>query len=787
MDGAMPKTVLISLAAVVALIVIVILLGMRYLRADDEDDFDDDVPAEPGRSRSRGTHYSHSAAQDQPRPRRQRGDMPDERFTRRPRSMPQGTGRGAGGRTADRAADRVADDRGWRDDGGRGPLPPRDARPARAAGSRRDHDDVGEPAAASARRRYGASDRAGQRGADDFDARPGRPSAAARDYERDRGDGRDDRDRWEGRDGRDRRDARTVAISREAAGSDRDERDRRSASRSAPRQDGSRKNGPAGDRDELLPAIKPRQGRNKHDADGEWPSNEWDELSDVDYWAEVAADKPLNASLPAEQPGRPGRSGSRTDATVPAARSDREPARPGRQPRQREAALQPEELLAPVTARKIDQPPAGGNEDLIGTGSHRAALGRTEQLHAVPPGPGFGRDGVPTTHGTPADDDPLTSPSFPRIAADDSRSYRRARRAADESQPSGPAPASQGPAGRRHDGSTQPPSYPHPIPAAQSASNGADYVMPPADPYALPASSTVPSYPIPAAASASGYHGSTASYSLPASSRSAGAGPGTPLPASLAPAGSGGYVIPGGSAPGSYLGTGSYAAPADADPSGYQFSGGAPSASYLPPAAAGPGGYGGETVVRGNYLPPAQDPASFRSPGADSGGYQTPPGGYSGAGLADHAPAAAPASYAYQADSGEYRVDRADLPGGYAQPVAQHAAYADPGSVSGPHPLPDPGYPGGYGGNESGFHASLAAQTDAGHPAYPAPVPVGHGSPYPPPGGQLPGRSPGYQDPYQQAPYDQPGYQPAPPQAGYAGADPYAVDPYGYSGHGGGR
>src|SRR6266568_2162538 len=103
MDGAMHETVLISLAAVVALIVIVILLGMRYLRADDEDDFDDDVPAEHGRSRSRGSHYPEPAAQpvaqpashNRARSRRQHDEVPDERLARRTRAMPQGVGRGS--------------------------------------------------------------------------------------------------------------------------------------------------------------------------------------------------------------------------------------------------------------------------------------------------------------------------------------------------------------------------------------------------------------------------------------------------------------------------------------------------------------------------------------------------------------------------------------------------------------------------------------------------------------------------------------------------------------------
>src|SRR5262252_5621270 len=130
MDGAMPKTVLISLAAVVALIVIVILLGMRYLRADDDDDFDDDVPAEHGR-------YPH----DPPRPRRERGDMPQDRL----RQRPVAAGRALAERPAGLTASRVADDRGRREENGRadrsGLLSHRDSRSARSGG-RRDRDDI---------------------------------------------------------------------------------------------------------------------------------------------------------------------------------------------------------------------------------------------------------------------------------------------------------------------------------------------------------------------------------------------------------------------------------------------------------------------------------------------------------------------------------------------------------------------------------------------------------------------------------------------------------------------
>ena len=730
MDGAMPETVLISLAAVVALIVIVILLGMRYLRADDDDDFDDDVDAEHGR-------YPHDSA----RPRRERGDMPQDRIRQRQRATP--AGRAPAERPAGRAAARVADDRSWREENsqaaGRGLLPRRDSRSARSSG-RRDRDEIREPAAAGARRGYQGQDRAGARGAEDDEAWPGRTQSAARDYERDRSDGRDERDRFPARDGRDRRDARTFAGSREIAVAERDDRDRRSASRSSHRPDGGRKNGAASDQDELLPAIKPRQSRNKRDADGDWPSNEWDELSDVDYWAELAADKPLTTPTPAEHPGRPRRGGSRSDASEPALR-DRDAGRAERHARQRDAAQQPDRAMVSAAARKLDPATADRSEDLLGSGTRRASLGRTEQMHAMPPGPGRGRDDLEPRSSVPLDDDPLTSPSFPRIAADDSRSYRRSKRAAaDESEPRG----------RTRESSTQPHSYPPP--AGPPADNGAGYARAGAsaaypvretDPYAsLPSNGTVPGYPV-------------------------------------AQGGSGSYPVPGSHASGSYPG-GGYPGPADFGQNGYQSAGAASAGSYLPPAATGAGGYSGDTVGRGNYQPPAPDPASFGPPAADSGSYHSLPVSYPDPGVGGHLPGVAAGGYPIAGDASEFRPDHADFAGTYP-------SYSDPLPSAFPQPQPDPGYlPNGYGaGHDPGFHPSLPGHLDAGYPPYQAPVAV-NDAPYPPAGGQLPEPQSGYQDPYRVAPYEQAGYPSPAAQPGYAGADPYAADPYGYSGYGNG-
>lgn len=75
-----------------------------------------------------------------------------------------------------------------------------------------------------------------------------------------------------------------------------------------------------------------------------------------------------------------------------------------------------------------------------------------------------------------------------------------------------------------------------------------------------------------------------------------------------------------------------------------------------------------------------------------------------------------------------------------------------------------------------------AAQPELGYPAYPAPVPNGQNG-Y----GAASPEAPGYgAAPYQHGGYDQAGYPlPEPPANGYAGADPYAVDPYGQHGYSG--
>ena len=70
----------------------------------------------------------------------------------------------------------------------------------------------------------------------------------------------------------------------------------------------------------------------KHDDDDDWPSTEWDKLSDEQYWAELSADKPLATTARTAQSSSPAAAKpARGQAARPAAtpRADRDRAAPG--------------------------------------------------------------------------------------------------------------------------------------------------------------------------------------------------------------------------------------------------------------------------------------------------------------------------------------------------------------------------------------------------------------------------------------------------------------------------
>jgi hypothetical protein len=794
MDGPMPKTVLIILAAVVALIVIVVLTGMRYLRADD-DDFEDDAPAEHGHARSRGHHPTRA---QQARPHAGHGEeMPDERRTERvgaARAARSGAVYG-GERGPDRGPDRrgaarVGQDRGWRDDsgeiphsgemprGGREPAPQREQRRVRAG--RGGHADVNEPVAASARSGRSQPGLGASRRPEEFDSQPGRAAASASVYERETAGGRerrDDRDRIarheeadfggrresgdrrddreipdprDSRDSRDRRKARPAASVREIG--DHDELDRRGATGPNARTD-VRKNGARSERGDLLPAVKARQGKSKRDSDGDWPTNEWDELSDVDYWAELASDKPLTTAAPSGQGSRARGRESRQDARPGPDRAEREGGSTGSELPVRQASRrerQPDQELLPPVASKPDLAASDrlAAPDQLSASDRRAAAGRPKAVTPAAARP------------APADDDPLTSPSFPRIEADDSRSYRRTRAAAPEArQPASREPDALQP--MRSGGHARPSvlSEPH---AAYPTEPHAAY---PAEPHAA--------YPaVPRVGSVSGLEGAgqTRSYPRP--------GPGgSDLEATTAGYGntaadraSSGYPVPA-----------SYQLPA-ANVASYAPATGGYSGGYQAPRSyptEGTDGYRGDTAGRGGY--PSSEYPSSEFPGyrPESGSVAYPralPGSYP--------PGSNSASYH---DAGSYSLPAptSGYDNGYPEQAASYQGYAGSGSSSGAYLPPEAGYQAGY---PRSAEASFGGPLDGGHgdfryPVYPAPVPAEHGAAYQAPARQLPG----YPEAAQQAgPYDPAGY-PAPVHetGGYEGADPYAVDPYGQNGYGG--
>src|SRR5215467_4985979 len=271
----MQDTVLIILASVVALIVIVVLLGLRYLRADDDEDFVDVAEGRSaGTARERGRARGHQ----------------DVRSAGRsgPGAMRGGAEQGG---SWDRHAGREGDRTRERPDRGQAPL---------RKTSRRVSDDSGELVGAAARS-------GGSR-----DARAERGERARRDERNDStGPG------WP-REVSERRHTSPGGRPAEA----RDARNDRSGYRESPDQRGTAHRGGGSDdrrgaastprREESLPDVRPRRG--KREGEDNWPSTEWDDLSDVDYWAELASDKPLpEAPQSAPTSSRAARTDSRRD------------------------------------------------------------------------------------------------------------------------------------------------------------------------------------------------------------------------------------------------------------------------------------------------------------------------------------------------------------------------------------------------------------------------------------------------------------------------------------------
>jgi hypothetical protein len=317
-------------------------------------------------------------------------------------------------------------------------LPRARKQPARTAADRR---PAAEPERQLVRAGRGLDDRADARTGAPFADRPDRPSdSRSRAAERaDRADtGRSSGDRA----------ARPPAAKPRPASSQAGYRDRGSEPRPASRDDsGAQQRRPAAPPVARGPAKPAR--RNGAEAQVDWES-----MSDVDYWAELAADKPLTgdeptAAIPA-MAAKPAQRRAPADGRPPAGAPDRPepgptaklPVRP--RPQQNGAGAPAGHGNSGQHARPADSGPhlrpgdSGQNRRPGDSGQNR----RPADLPSRRPRTGDYPVQQPASaqpslaalarlaDSSPAptfDDDPLTSPSFPAIVTSDSRSYRSRR------------------------------------------------------------------------------------------------------------------------------------------------------------------------------------------------------------------------------------------------------------------------------------------------------------------------------------------------------------------------
>jgi hypothetical protein len=288
------------------------------------------------------------------------------------------------------------------------------------------------------------------------------------------------------------------------------------------------------------------------------------------------------------------------------------------------------------------------------------------------------------------------------------------------------------------------------------------------------------------------------------------------------PVGTGGYPV----GTGSYQAAGSGASPAPAigAASGSQAVG---SGGYPGQVSGGPAGYPADARTS-TYSVPAAAVSGY--PAGPAGGYPDPASGRYPAQAAEHGgyPAAGSGGYLAQSTqpvSGGYPADTGPsaYPGpasGYTAGVSGTYSASRPAQVPAEPPLSYPGYSAGglagdgsspYPQNLAGSHPAAPGQGSeqaGGYPAFPAGQPgqfaAASAGVYSPALPQLPvapgnaGLGVGYPagqgypigtDDYsggqfRSVPYEPAGYPAALPETGgYAGTDPYALDPYGYPGY----
>jgi hypothetical protein len=223
--------------------------------------------------------------------------------------------------------------------------------------------------------------------------------------------------------------------------------DRRSASR--PGRPEERRRGPKGRPGGAQAPARSGPPRATRSGDSsEWDSSEWEKLSDIDYWTELASDKPLTTTAQPAAQDRPGRPRVGQEAETATIRT-----RPTAGAGPGEVDADPGGTVPravprrdPVTGLPVRGRPQAADAELT-----VAANGRSELAAApVPPAtaegqlppladprpPQSGHTGparapvrgvAPDRRPADLDDDPLTSPSFPKVPASDSRSYHNGR------------------------------------------------------------------------------------------------------------------------------------------------------------------------------------------------------------------------------------------------------------------------------------------------------------------------------------------------------------------------
>jgi hypothetical protein len=490
------------------------------------------------------------------------------------------------------------------------------------------------------------------------------------------------------------------------------------------------------------------KGRSRKRDDDDWPSMEWDKLSDEQYWAELSSDKPLATTArnprPASEPrpaaaknGQPRPAAARTKPPVPASQPDAAAGGPRtRDPRSRRTHGSPREAAATQPRQPVGQPRETVTQPTLPrepAAQLREPVSQPREMLTQPSQPTLPREPVSQPR------EMLTQPSQPTLPREGvtERLPTRPRQ-----QPAAARARNDVPALTRPDETATPPAGEPSLAMLASLASGPGRAVED-DPLTSPSFSQ----PTPDSRSYRSSRRSTGADDAVSSTRLD-----TPPVTAADDYGSGAHDAPGhgntGYASGEY-GTGDYANgglrdntpvngtyedPEYADP-GYAYVPAAPAAQQAgAPQPAGWYGAPTHTSAQGNPYGSYVEPAPAASyPSIPPVGYQDQPGG--------------PGFPAYPGDHA-----------GYQEPAYDPAASGSyPGQAGAPQAAGLPVHPSG-----AGQFPPPAAYPEAGYAED-----GGYGD-----GNEYPGQA-AYADSYGDA-----GYAPSYPEAGYA-ADQYQHDGYG--------